>query len=80
MSCYKQGEIVLPPIRESFNLLRGLLIRDYPISDSFLKIFVNIIRPSPLFLLSIFLIDVSGCMHIIPLFKSRTNYIICKVL
>jgi hypothetical protein len=37
MSCYKQGEIVLPPVRESPNLLRRLLTRDHPNSDSFIK-------------------------------------------
>ena len=37
MSCCKQGEIVLPFIRESFDLLRRLLTRDYPTSDSFFK-------------------------------------------
>jgi hypothetical protein len=37
MSCCKQGEIVLPPVREPPNLLRRLLTRDYPISDSFFK-------------------------------------------
>jgi hypothetical protein len=37
MSCCKQGEIVLPPIREFSDLLRRLLTRDYPISDSFFK-------------------------------------------
>jgi hypothetical protein len=37
MSCYKQGEIVLPPIREPSNLLRRLLTRDHPNSDSFIK-------------------------------------------
>jgi hypothetical protein len=30
--------------------------------------------------LPIFLIDASGCMHTIPPFKFRANYIICKVL
>jgi hypothetical protein len=33
----KQGEIVLPPIREPPDLLRRLLTRDHPISDSFFK-------------------------------------------
>jgi hypothetical protein len=33
----KKGEIVLPPVRESSNLLRRLLTRDHPISDSFFK-------------------------------------------
>jgi hypothetical protein len=33
----KKGEIVLPPVRESSNLLKRLLIRDYPNSDSFIK-------------------------------------------
>jgi hypothetical protein len=37
INCCKQGEIVLPPVREPFNLLRRLLIRDYSISDSFFK-------------------------------------------
>jgi hypothetical protein len=37
MSYCKQGEIVLPPIRESPNLLRRLLTRDHPTSDSFFK-------------------------------------------
>jgi hypothetical protein len=37
MSCCKQGEIVLPPIREFSDLLRRLLIRDYSNSDSFIK-------------------------------------------
>jgi hypothetical protein len=37
MSCCKQGEIVLPLIREPLNLLRRLLTRDYSISDSFFK-------------------------------------------
>jgi hypothetical protein len=37
MSYYKKGEIVLPPVRESSDLLRRLLTRDYPISDSFFK-------------------------------------------
>jgi hypothetical protein len=37
MSCCKQGEIVLPPIRELSDLLRRLLTRDHPISDSFFK-------------------------------------------
>jgi hypothetical protein len=37
MSCCKQGEIVLPPVHESSDLLRRLLTRDYPISDSFFK-------------------------------------------
>jgi hypothetical protein len=37
MSCCKKGEIVLPPVRESSDLLRRLLIRDYPNSDSFIK-------------------------------------------
>jgi hypothetical protein len=37
MSYCKQGEIILPPVRESFNLLRRLLTRNYFISDSFFK-------------------------------------------
>jgi hypothetical protein len=37
ISCYKQGEIVLPPIREFFDLLRRLLTRDYLNSESFIK-------------------------------------------
>ena len=37
MNCYKQGEIVLPPVREPPNLLRRLLTRNYPTSDSFFK-------------------------------------------
>jgi hypothetical protein len=37
MSCCKQGEIILPPVREFLDLLRRLLTRDYPISDSFFK-------------------------------------------
>jgi hypothetical protein len=37
INCYKKGEIVLPPIRESLNLLKRLLTRDYPNSDSFIK-------------------------------------------
>jgi hypothetical protein len=37
MSYWKKGEIVLPPVRESFNLLKRLLTRDYPNSDSFIK-------------------------------------------
>jgi hypothetical protein len=37
MSCCKQGEIVLPPVREFSDLLRRLLTRDHPISDSFFK-------------------------------------------
>jgi hypothetical protein len=37
MSYCKQGEIVLPPIREPSDLLRRLLTRDYSISDSFFK-------------------------------------------
>jgi hypothetical protein len=37
MNCYKQGEIVLPPVREPPDLLRRLLTRDHPISDSFFK-------------------------------------------
>jgi hypothetical protein len=37
MNCCKQGEIVLSLIREPSDLLRRLLIRDYPISDSFFK-------------------------------------------
>jgi hypothetical protein len=34
---YKKGEIVLPPVRESSDLLKRLLTRDYPNSDSFIK-------------------------------------------
>jgi hypothetical protein len=37
MSCCKQGEIVLPPVRELPDLLRRLLTRDHPTSDSFFK-------------------------------------------
>ena len=37
MSCCKKGEIVLPPVREFFNLLKRLLTRDYLNSDSFIK-------------------------------------------
>jgi hypothetical protein len=37
INCCKQGEIVLPPIREPPDLLRRLLTRDYPTSDSFFK-------------------------------------------
>jgi hypothetical protein len=37
MNYCKQGEIVLPSVRESFDLLRRLLTRDYPNSDSFIK-------------------------------------------
>jgi hypothetical protein len=37
MNCCKQGEIVLPPVREFPNLLRRLLTRDYSNSDSFIK-------------------------------------------
>jgi hypothetical protein len=37
ISCCKKGEIVLPFVRESSDLLRRLLIRDYPNSDSFIK-------------------------------------------
>jgi hypothetical protein len=37
ISCCKKGEIVLPPIRESSDLLRRLLTRDYLTSDSFFK-------------------------------------------
>jgi hypothetical protein len=37
ISYCKKGEIVLPPIRELSDLLRRLLTRDYPISDSFFK-------------------------------------------
>jgi hypothetical protein len=37
ISCCKQGEIVLPPIREPPDLLKRLLTRDYPTSDSFFK-------------------------------------------
>jgi hypothetical protein len=37
ISCCKKGEIVLPLVRESSDLLKRLLIRDYPNSDSFIK-------------------------------------------
>jgi hypothetical protein len=37
MSYCKQGEIILPPIREPPDLLRRLLTRDHPTSDSFFK-------------------------------------------
>jgi hypothetical protein len=37
ISYCKKGEIVLPPVRESFNLLKRLLTRDYSNSDSFIK-------------------------------------------
>jgi hypothetical protein len=37
MNCCKKGKIVLPPVREPFNLLRRLLTRDYLTSDSFFK-------------------------------------------
>jgi hypothetical protein len=37
MNYWKKGEIVLSPVRESPNLLKRLLIRDYLISDSFFK-------------------------------------------
>jgi hypothetical protein len=37
MNCCKQGEIVLPLVREFFDLLRRLLTRDYLISDLFFK-------------------------------------------
>jgi hypothetical protein len=37
MSCCKKGEIVLPPIREFPDLLRRLLTRDHPNSNSFIK-------------------------------------------
>jgi hypothetical protein len=37
MSCCKQGEIILPLIRELPDLLRRLLTRNYSISDSFFK-------------------------------------------
>jgi hypothetical protein len=37
MNCCKKGEIVLPPVRESPNLLKRLLTRDYFNSDSFIK-------------------------------------------
>jgi hypothetical protein len=37
MNCCKQGEIVFPFIREPPDLLRRLLTRDYPTSDSFFK-------------------------------------------
>jgi hypothetical protein len=37
MSCCKKGEIVLPLVRESPNLLKRLLTRDHPNSDSFIK-------------------------------------------
>jgi hypothetical protein len=37
ISYCKQGEIVLPPVREPPDLLRRLLTRDHPNSDSFIK-------------------------------------------
>jgi hypothetical protein len=37
MNCCKKGEIVLPPVRESPDLLKRLLTRDHSISDSFFK-------------------------------------------
>jgi hypothetical protein len=37
INCCKKGEIVLPPVREPPDLLRRLLTRNYPISDSFFK-------------------------------------------
>jgi hypothetical protein len=37
MSYCKQGEIIFPFVREPSDLLRRLLTRDYPISDSFFK-------------------------------------------
>jgi hypothetical protein len=37
MNYCKKGEIVLPPVREFSNLLKRLLTRDYPNSDSFIK-------------------------------------------
>jgi hypothetical protein len=37
INCYKKGEIVLPPVREPSDLLRRLLTRDHPNSDSFIK-------------------------------------------
>jgi hypothetical protein len=37
ISCCKKSEIVLPPVREPPDLLRRLLIRDYPNSNSFIK-------------------------------------------
>jgi hypothetical protein len=37
MNCCKKGKIVLPPVRESPNLLKRLLTRDHPNSDSFIK-------------------------------------------
>jgi hypothetical protein len=37
MNYCKKGEILLPSVRESPDLLRRLLTRDYPTSDSFFK-------------------------------------------
>jgi hypothetical protein len=37
MNYYKKGEIVLPPVRELSDLLKRLLIRNYPNSESFIK-------------------------------------------
>jgi hypothetical protein len=37
MNCCKKGEIVLPPVREPPDLLKRLLTRDHPNSDSFIK-------------------------------------------
>jgi hypothetical protein len=37
ISYYKKGEIVLPLVRELFNLLKRLLTRDHSNSDSFIK-------------------------------------------
>jgi hypothetical protein len=37
INCCKQGEIVLPPVREPPDLLKRLLTRDHPNSDSFIK-------------------------------------------
>jgi hypothetical protein len=37
MNCCKKGEIVLSPVREPSDLLKRLLTRDHPNSDSFIK-------------------------------------------
>jgi hypothetical protein len=37
MNCCKKSEIVLPPVRESSDLLKRLLTRDHSNSDSFIK-------------------------------------------
>jgi hypothetical protein len=37
MNYCKKGKIVLPPVREPSDLLKRLLTRDYPNSDSFIK-------------------------------------------